>query len=235
MEKNNWEKRDVYMWDVENSNVWEGEIINNADIITESVSWNNEKISQITENKEKLSEKWLQKIIENVISKVVKNWSDYYWWKNSPEISENWDFTQEQWWWDNAETVEISTQDAKNIYDEKLNWAYWERFVMSLWMVSSLMKNWYNIRFVQFQDEKWVPFDASWWTVMVIEWMPMFHISPDDLDAEWLWEYVEVLDDNNASDVCRKETNKVWEFEALLMWSMQSGLNLEEIARNWSK
>jgi len=66
---------------------------------------------------------------------------------------------------------------------------------------------------------------------MVVDSMPMFHISPDDLVAAELDGIVEVLSDNNAPDVSWKETNKVGEFEALLSGSMQPGLDLVSIAQ----
>ena len=46
---------------------------------------------------------------------------------------------------------------------------------------------------------------------------------------------VEILDDNQAADVCWKQTNKVGEFAALLAGACQPGLDLVTIAQTASK
>lgn len=105
---------------------------------------------------------------------------------------------------------------------------------MSLGMMAALIANGYAVRFVQFAAEEGVPFDAEGWTVMVIETMPMFHISPDDLRVADVVDLVEVVPDNSAPDVAWKGTNKVGEFAALLAGATQPGLDLVAIARKGS-
>jgi hypothetical protein len=70
---------------------------------------------------------------------------------------------------------------------------------------------------------------------MVIETMPIFHVSLDDLRLADVADVVEMLDDNQAVDVCWKQTNKVGEFAALLRGACESGLDLITIAQAASK
>jgi len=58
---------------------------------------------------------------------------------------------------------------------------------------------------------------------MVIETMPILHVSPDDLRLADVADVVEMLDDNQTIDVCWKQTNKVGEFAALLAGACQPG------------
>jgi len=58
---------------------------------------------------------------------------------------------------------------------------------------------------------------------MVIETMPILHVSPDDLRLADVADVVEMLDDNQTIDICWKQTNKVGEFAALLAGACQPG------------
>jgi len=106
---------------------------------------------------------------------------------------------------------------------------------MSLGTVASLISNGYNVRLVQFEKEEGVPFDASGWLVIAVEGMPIFHVSPDDLDSSGLEDIVEVLSKNNEEcGVKWQGTNKVGEFTALLRGSLEPGLDLVAIAKEHS-
>ena len=166
---------------------------------------------------------------------VAERGASYYSWVNAPEASADGKITHSSGWGDSAVTHEVSGAEALGIYKQKLDGAYGERFVTSLGMVAALIVNGYNVRFVQFRKEPGVPFDASGWTVIVVETMPLFHVSPDDLRLADVADVVEILDDNSAPDVAWKNTNKVGEFAALLAGSTQSGLNLVAIAQESNK
>lgn len=166
---------------------------------------------------------------------VAARGADYYGWVNSPEASADGTLTHSSGWGDSAKTEVVSGAQALGVMKSKLDGAYGERFVCSLGLVAALVANGYNVRFVQFRSEPGVPFNATGWTVMVIEGMPIFHVSPDDLRLADVADVVEILDDNKSSDVCWKNTNKIGEFAALLAGACQSGLDLVAIAKAASK
>lgn len=158
----------------------------------------------------------------------------YYAWVNAPEASADGKITHTSGWGDSVTTREVSPAEGLSIYKAKLDGAYGERFVVSLGTLAALIVNGYAVRFVQFAKEPGVPFDATGWTVMVIETMPIFHVSPDDLRLADVADIVEILPDNSAPDVAWKNTNKVGEFAALLAGATQSGLDLVGIAQKAS-
>jgi len=164
----------------------------------------------------------------------VQKGADYYGWKNSPEVSLDGTITHTSGWGEAAETRNMTPSEGLGVMNEKLNGAYGERFIMSLGTISALINNGYNVRFVQFQSEPGVPFDAAGWTVIVVESMPLFHISPEDLRCEGLGDLVEVLESNESPDVCWKQTNKIGEFQALLAGAAESGLDLVWLAQSGS-
>ncbi len=169
-------------------------------------------------------------IANAAIKKIVENGAGYYGWVNAP-IVDGEKITHTSGWGDQQKTKEVSPTEALEIMSQKINGAYGERFVMSLGLIAALIKNGYSVRFVQFQAEEGVPFDAKGWTVMIIETMPVFHISPDDLRLEDVKGLVEILPDNSVSEVSWKNTNKVGEFTALLAGSIESDLDLVQIAQ----
>ena len=182
-----------------------------------------------------LNSKNFAKITMSALSTVDQRGADYYSWKNAPEVGSDEKITLTSGWGEDEKTEEIPPSQAMSQMTQKLDGAYGERFIMSLGTVAALIKNGYNVRFVQFQKESGVPFDASGWTVMVVETMPVFHISPDDLNLQDVADLVEILPDDKADDVSWKETNKVGEFQAMMMGAIQPGLDLVEIAKKHSK
>lgn len=165
---------------------------------------------------------------------VAARGADYFGWVNAPEAKADGTLTHSSGWGDSAQTREISGAEALEIYKKKLDGAYGERFVTSLGMVAALITNGYAVRFVQFRKEPGVPFNASGWTVIVVESMPLFHVSPDDLRLGDVSDVVEILDDNSAPEVAWKGTNKVGEFAALLAGACQPRLDLVSIAKSAS-
>ena len=159
----------------------------------------------------------------------------YYGWVEAPEAKADGTLTHKSGWGDSVTTREITGAEALAICKRKIDGAYGERFLCSLGLVTALVANKYEVRFVQFAKEAGVQFDAGGWTVMVIGTMPIFHVSPDDLRASDVGDLVEVLPDNTAPDVCWKQTNKVGEFAALLAGATKSGLDLVAIAQEASR
>ncbi len=181
-----------------------------------------------------LSLQEFKKISEAAIKVVKERTAGYYGWVNAPEMDGK-KIVQLQGWGDSAKKVEVTSGEALSIYKRKLDGAYGERFIMSLGTIAALIANGYAVRFVQFQSEAGVPFDASGWTVMVIETMPVFHVSPDDLRLSDIEDVVEILTDNQDPAVSWKKTDKVGEFKALLAGSIEPGLDLVKIAQEASK
>jgi len=167
-------------------------------------------------------------------ARVAERGAGFYGWVNAPEAQADGTITHTSGWGNAEETHEVSAAEALQIMEQKLDGTYGERFIMSLGMVAALVANGYTVRFVQFHSEPGVPFDAGGWTVMVIETMPMFHVSPNDLRAADVGDLVEVLDDNSSPDVSWKGTNKVGEFAALLRGAVEPGLDLVAIAKEKS-
>lgn len=186
-------------------------------------------------NERKLDMENFSRIAEAAQKVVAEKGQDFFAWKNAPEITEDGKITHSEGWGDQAVTREVSNKEALDIMNQKLNGAYGERFITSLGTVAALIANGYNVRFVQFRSEPGVPFNASGWTVMVVEGMPIFHISPEDLKLADVEDLVEILDDNADPSVSWKNTNKVGEFEALLQGACQPGLDLVQIAQEGSK
>ena len=175
------------------------------------------------------------RIVSAAMSVVEKRGQDYYGWVNPPVVQYNGTITHTSGWGDKEKTVKISGAKALEIMTKKIDGAYGERFICSLGTVAALIANDYNVRFVQFRSEHGVPFDDEGWVVIIVETMPIFHISPKDLRLNNLADIVEILDDNQAPDVCWKQTNKVGEFAALMAGAIKPGLDLVEIAKSKSK
>jgi len=150
----------------------------------------------------------------------------FYGWVNPPQI-ESGKLTHDS----GKGPQKISPEESLAIYKRKLDGVYGERFITSLGTIAALIANGYSVRLVQFYKEVGLPFDAEGWLVVIIETMPIFHVSPGDLRLEQVADLVEVLDDNQAPDVCHKGTDKPGEFAALLQGSLSPELDLVKIAQ----
>lgn len=179
-----------------------------------------------------LNKKSIKKLISAALKQIEKNGSNFYGWQNAPIVKGN-KITHTSGWGDSETKLEISTQEAFKIYESKLNGAYGERFAMTVAMLPGLIENGYSVSLVQFAQEKGIPFNANGWLVVIVESMPIFHISPDDLSGNDVEEMVNILCDNQHTDVCWKKTDKVGEFNALLQGSVEPGLDLVKIAQSF--
>jgi len=177
-----------------------------------------------------LDKKDIETIIEAVIKANTNKGTGYWAWKNAPEYRDGvWTRVIK----DDVEAI-ISPQDAQEVYQRKLDTAYSERFNMMLGTLGAVVSNGYKCGLVQFQQEAGVPFDASGWLALVVETMPVFHISPADMCLEKIEDMVNILSDNNAPEVSWKGTNKIGEFAALLKGALRPGLDLVAIAKEYS-
>lgn len=174
------------------------------------------------------------RIVATAQAVVAQRGAEYYDWVNAPKALADGALTHTSGWGDAERTVKVTGAQALETMSKKLDGAYGERFIMSLGTIAALIANGYTVRFVQFRAEPGVPFDASGWTVIVVETMPIFHISPDDLWLANVADVVEMLDDNSTEDVCWKQTNKVGEFAALMAGVTQPSLDLVKIAKSSS-
>lgn len=150
-------------------------------------------------------------------------------WVNPPEIvqeGENIKFMHD--------SQEISKESYQSIWERKLNGAYSERMANFMNSLGSIIDNDYPVELVQFQKEEGVPFDANGWIVVVVDTMPIFHLSPDDLSMQDVGDFVNIYQDNQDPKVSWKQTNKRGEIVALKMATEKPGLNLVDIAQKYS-
>lgn len=157
---------------------------------------------------------------------IVSKGTEYFAWKNSP-IHTNDHWQVEVGYGDSKEVKVLEPTEAETIFGNKINSAYSERFAMTVGTIVGLVNNGYNVEIVQTNNES-TPFNADGWSVIVVEGMPIFHISPDDIKLTP--ELVSVVDSEDPR-YSYKKTNKLGEFTALLRGSVESGLNLLEIAQ----
>lgn len=151
-------------------------------------------------------------------------------WVNPPELTRSEDGIV-QFWHDGKE---ISAEESQVVWERKLNGAYTERLANFMNGLSAIVDNGYKVELVQFQEEKGVAFDANGWLVVVVETMPVFHLSPDDLDAGDLAEMVNIHTDNQDPSVCWKQTDKRGENIALKTAIDEPGKDLVAIAKRYS-
>jgi hypothetical protein len=157
-------------------------------------------------------------ISEAVTDSITTKGSDFFSWKNAPTADAAGTFSQIQGWGEAAKTVKLSALEAESIFEQKLNGAYGERFVLSMALIPILIDKGYDVALIQFAKDEDTRFDASGWLVLCIETMPFFHISPDDLSLEDVESEVEVVCEGSAraNELSWKQTNKVGEFTALM-------------------
>ena len=126
-------------------------------------------------------------------------------------------------WGDSAHTREISPEEALAIDKKKLDGAYTERFQLFLSLLVPIVKNGYNVALIQHQAHDGAPFNSDGWLVIVVEGMPIYHISPEDLDASLIKEFVTLIPQGEANNnlICWKKTDKVGEAAAIFMAASQ--------------
>lgn len=151
-------------------------------------------------------------------------------WVNPPEIMRN-DQGEVSFWHDGKE---ITPEQSQAVWERKLNGAYSERLANFMNGLGTIVDNGYKVELVQFQKEEGTPFDANGWLVVVVETMPVFHLSPDDLATADVAEVVNVYADNQDPSVCWKQTDKRGEIIALKTAIDRPGEDLVEIAQQYS-
>lgn len=143
-------------------------------------------------------------------------------WVNPPEMVGG-KIMHTSGWGDSAHTREISPEEALTIDKKKLDGAYTERFQLFLSLLVPIVKNGYNVALIQHQAHDGAPFDSKGWLVIVLEGLPIYHISPDDLDVSLIEELVTLIPkgEENNDLICWKKTDKVGEAAAIFMAASQ--------------
>ena len=143
-------------------------------------------------------------------------------WVNAPEFIDGKLF-HTSGWGQSAQTHEISTEEALAIDKRKVDGAYTERCQLFLTLIVPIVKNGYNVALIQHQNHDGAPFDSKVWMVIVVEGMPIYHISPEDLDTSLIEELVTLIPkgEENNDLICWKKTDKVGEAAAIFMAASQ--------------
>jgi hypothetical protein len=122
----------------------------------------------------------LSQIVRNAIK---KKGNDFYAWRNSPKIKEG-KFVHSTGWGDDEKIIGIEPDEAIKVFEEKLNGAYGERFVLSIAVAIAAVKKGKEVSLLQIPEEKGTAFDPEGWLVLGIEGHPIFHIAPWDLPLQ---------------------------------------------------
>ncbi|MFA4819257.1 MAG: hypothetical protein WC621_05460 [Patescibacteria group bacterium] len=158
-----------------------------------------------------------------VKEEITHKGTSFYSWVNAPEVKDEKIF-HTSGWGDNAQTKEISVQQAFEIYEGKLNGAYGERFAITMALLVGLIRQGKKVALLQLQKEEGTPFDATGWVVLSIEKHPAFHLAPWDLPMTKVNEagLLNLVLENSpeAKEHGYKGTNKVQELCMLLDWSL---------------
>lgn len=143
-------------------------------------------------------------------------------WVDAPKLM-NGKLVHTSGWGDSAHTREISPEEALAIDKKKLDGAYTERFQLFLSLLVPIVKNGYNVALIQHQAHDGAPFNSDGWLVIVVEGMPIYHISPEDLDTSLIKELVTLIPQGEVNNdlICWKKTDKVGEAAAIFMAASQ--------------
>jgi len=159
-----------------------------------------------------------------VKQEIEKKGAGFYSWVNAPQVNEDGAITHSSGWGEKQVTKEVSTKEAFEIYESKLNGAYGERFAITMALLAGLVRQGKKIALLQLQKEEGTPFDATGWVVLSIEGYPMFHLAPWDLPMDEVNKagLLNVIAENSseAMEHNYKGTNKVQELSMLLDWSL---------------
>ena len=143
-------------------------------------------------------------------------------WVNPPEIVGG-KIMHTSGWGNSAQTREISSEEALAIDKRKVDGAYTERCQLLLSILIPIVENGYSVALIQHQAHDGAPFDSKGWLVIVLEGLPIYHISPDDLDVSLIEELVTLIPkgEENNDLICWKKTDKVGEAAAIFMAASQ--------------
>ena len=167
---------------------------------------------------EKLSLAQLKKLGEIATAGIARRGSDFFGWRNAPEV-QNGVLTHTEGWGESATTRPISVEEALSIDKAKLDGAYGERFALSVGLALGLAQAGAEVHLIQKVSDG-SPFDAKGWLILAINGHPLFHISPDDLSVEECGAagLVSLVADGSseAEQFGWKGTNKVGELSMLI-------------------
>jgi len=156
----------------------------------------------------------IQKLTTIVKNSIKKRGKDFYAWRNSPEINDG-KFFKSTGWGDYKKSVEINPNEAFDIFKEKLDGVYGERFVLSMAVAIAAVKKGKEVALLQTHEED-TPFDPEGWIELGIEGHRIFHIDPRDLPTQELFDsgLITVIqaDSEEANKWKWKNTTKVDEF-----------------------
>lgn len=165
----------------------------------------------------------IQVLLNIVKSAIALKGAGFYGWINAPEVK-NGVLTHTSGWGSDVKTVEVSAQEALDIYESKLNGAYGERFVLTMALIPGLIRQGQKVALLQIQKEEGLPFNAEGWLVLSIEGFPLFHLAPWDLPMAEVEEAGLVTLVTEGSEEASihgwKGTDKVQEFSSILDWML---------------
>ena len=166
-------------------------------------------------------------------------------WVNAPEFKEGKLF-HTSGHGDSAQTREISPEEALAIDKKKLDGAYTERCQLLLSILIPIVENGYSVALIQHQAHDGAPFNSEGRLIVVVEGLPIYHISPEDLDVSLLEELVTLIPQEEVDNdlICWKKTDKVGEAAAIFtaasqpkyiqVFSKTIEIDLIEIAQKFS-
>ena len=122
-------------------------------------------------------------------------------------------------WGNSAQTREISSEEAIAIDKRKVDGAYTERCQLLLSILIPIVENGYSVALIQHQAHDGAPFNSEGRLIVVVEGLPIYHISPEDLDVSLLEELVTLIPQEEVDNdlICWKKTDKVGEAAAIFM------------------
>jgi hypothetical protein len=165
----------------------------------------------------------LDALFSIVKAEISRKGAGFYGWVNAPEVKDG-ALTHTSGWGENSKTVEVSAQEALDIYKSKLDGAYGERFALTMALLPGLIRQEKKVALLQIQKEEGTPFDATGWLVLSIEGHPAFHLAPWDLpmgEVEKTGLVTLVLEGSEEAKIHGwKNTTKVDELSNLLDWAL---------------
>lgn len=167
-------------------------------------------------------------LTELAIEVAAMKGADYYGWRNAPTYEDG-RFTHTTGWGADAQTRDVTPQEALEIYKQKLDGAYSERALMTIAAIAGLVEQGHRVALLQVAKEPALPFDGNGWIVVSINGYPMFHLSPSDLplrevDSRGLISVI-VEGSADAEFHAWKGTNKVQEIAKILTWATNRALD----------
>ena len=107
-------------------------------------------------------------------------------WRDPPELDESgrWQYTSGRR--DRRQTVEISPQDAAEIFDSKIGSLNSERMMFIVGSVMFAVEAKRDVAICQFREKSNTAFDPEGWLVVFLDHNPFSYINPEDLPTDEL-------------------------------------------------